>query len=106
MQEYASNATLEQVDKSFIHCFIDYLRSEYRMRNGEPLSQKSVFNLVGIFSSSLNYAVSIGRITVNPYNLFENEERGKLGKEHKWVYLTIDEVKIMFATPCRKRYYP
>ncbi len=72
LQEYAPNATLEQVDKPFLLGFIDYLRSEYRMRNGEPLSQKSVFNLVGMFSSSLNYAVSIGRIAVNPYNLFES----------------------------------
>ena len=73
MQEYASNATLEQVDKTFLLGFIGYLRSEYRMRNGEPLSQKSIFNLAGMFSSSLNYAVSQGRIALNPYNLFEND---------------------------------
>ncbi len=67
LQEYAPDATLEQVDKPFLLGFIDYLRSEYRMRNGKPLSQKSIFNLVGMFSSSLNYAVSIGRIALNPY---------------------------------------
>ena len=79
--EYAPNATLEQIDKSFILGFIGYLRSEYRMRNGEPLSQKSIFNLAGMFSSSLNYAVSQGRIALNPYNLFESEERVKPGRE-------------------------
>ena len=101
MQEYAPNATLEQVDKPFILGFIDYLRGEYRMRNGEPLSQKSIFNLVGMFSSSLNYAVSVGKIDVNPYNLFESEERVKPGKEHKREYLTIEELKRMIATPCK-----
>jgi len=101
MQEYAPDATLEQVNKSFILGFIDYLRGEYRMRNGESLSQKSIFNLVGMFSSSLNYAVSQGRISVNPYNLFEREERVKPGKEHKREYLTIEELKRMIATPCR-----
>ena len=101
MQEYAPDATLEQVNKSFILGFIDYLRGEYRMRNGEPLSQKSIFNLVGMFSSSLNYAVSIGRIAVNPYNLFESEERVKPGREHKREYLTIEELKRMIDTPCR-----
>lgn len=101
MQEYAPNATLEQVDKTFILGFIGYLRSEYRMRNGEPLSQKSIFNLVGMFSSSLNYAVSQGRIAVNPYNLFESEERVKPGREHKREYLTVEELKRMIDTPCR-----
>lgn len=101
IQEYAPDATLEQVDKSFILGFIDYLHGEYRMRNGEPLSQKSIFNLVGMFSSSLNYAVSVGKIAVNPYNLFEREERVKPGKEHKREYLTIEELKRMIATPCK-----
>ncbi len=101
LQEYAPDATLEQVDKPFLLGFIDYLRGEYRMRNGEPLSQKSVFNLIGIFSSSLNYAVSIGRIAVNPYNLFESEERVKRGNEHKREYLTIEELKRMIETPCK-----
>ena len=101
MQEYAPDATLEQVDKPFILGFIDYLRGEYRMRNGEPLSQKSIFNLIGMFSSSLNYAVSIGRIAVNPYNLFENDERVKRGSEHKREYLTVEELKRMIDTPCK-----
>ncbi len=101
LQEYAPDATLEQVDKPFLLGFIDYLRGEYRMRNGEPLSQKSIFNLIGMFSSSLNYAVSIGRIAVNPYNLFESEERVKRGNEHKREYLTIEELKRMIDTPCR-----
>lgn len=101
MQEYVPDATLEQVNKSFILGFIDYLRGEYRMRNGESLSQKSIFNLVGMFSSSLNYAVSIGRIAVNPYNLFESEERVKPGREHKREYLTIEELKRMIAMPCK-----
>ncbi len=101
LQEYAPDATLEQVDKPFILGFIDYLRGEYRMRNGEPLSQKSIFNMVGMFSSSLNYAVSIGRIATNPYNLFESEERVKRGNEHKREYLTIEELKRMIDTPCR-----
>ena len=101
LQEYAPDATLEQVDKPFLLGFIDYLRSEYRMRNGEPLSQKSIFNLVGMFSSSLNYAVSQGRIAVNPYNLFESEERVKPGREHKREYLTVEELKRMIDTPCR-----
>ncbi len=101
LQEYAPDATLEQVDKSFLLGFIDYLRGEYHMRNGEPLSQKTVFNLIGMFSSSLNYAVSNGKITVNPYNLFESEERVKRGNEHKREYLTIEELKRMIDTPCK-----
>ncbi len=101
LQEYAPDATLRQVDKSFILGFIDYLRSEYRIRNEEPLSQKSIFNLVGMFSSSLNYAVSQGRIVANPYNLFESEERVKRGNKHKRKYLTIEELKRMIDTPCR-----
>ncbi len=101
LQEYAPDATLEQVDKPFLLGFIDYLRGEYRMRNGEPLLQKSIFNMVEMFSSSLNYAVSIGRIAVNPYNLFENEERVKRGNEHKREYLTIEELKRMIDTSCK-----
>lgn len=101
LQEYAPDTVLEEVDKPFLLGFIDYLRSEYRMRNGEPLSQKSIFNLVGMFNSSLSYAVSIGRIAVNPYNLFESKERVKPGREHKREYLTVEELKRMIDTPCR-----
>ncbi len=79
----------------------DIIRKKYRMRNGEPLSQKSIFNMVGMFSSSPNYAVSVGRIPVNPYNLFEREERVKRGNEHKREYLTIEELKRMIDTPCK-----
>ena len=100
LAEYAPDIRLEQIDKPFVAGFVDYLQNGYRMPNGKPLAAITVFATVGVFSSALNYAVSEGLLTVNPYTRFAASERVKPGQEHQREYLTIDELKRMMATPC------
>lgn len=98
--EYAPAAILEQLDKPFLSGFIDYLRTEYRTRSGQPLAPKTLFNMIGIFSAALNRAVSEGRLAQNPYRLFEQAERLRPGRDPQREYLTIEELKQLIATPC------
>lgn len=98
--EYAPEARIDRIDKAFVAGFIDYLRSTYRTRRGTPLAPKTLFNMIGVFSSALSRAVGEGLLACNPYLRFERTERVRSGRERKREYLTIDELKQLIATPC------
>lgn len=101
LEKYRPGSTLSVIDRPFILGFIDFLRNDCRKKDNEPFSKKTIFNIVGIFSSSLNYAVREGRIPSNPYLTFEQSERPSSANEHIREYLTIDELKKMISTPCK-----
>jgi integrase len=96
---YGKDIPLVDVDKTYCLGFIDYLRSEYTMPNGEHLSPKSCFNILGIFSTAMNVAIQEGYISVNPVTLISSSDKFK-PLEHIREYLTIEEVQMLIDTPC------
>jgi integrase len=96
---YGKDIPLVDVDKAYCLGFIDYLRSEYTMPNGEHLSSKSCFNILGNFSTAMNVAIQEGYISVNPVTLIPSSDKFK-PLEHIREYLTIEEVQKLINTPC------
>jgi integrase len=96
---YGKDIPLVDVDKAYCLGFIDYLRSEYTMPNGEHLSSKSCFNILGNFSTAMNVAIQEGYISVNPVTLIPSSDKFK-PLEHIREYLTIEEVQKLIDTPC------
>jgi integrase len=96
---YGKDIPLVDVDKAYCLGFIDYLRSEYTMPNGEHLSSKSCFNILGNFSTAMNVAIQEGYISVNPVTLIPSSDKFK-PLEHIREYLTIEEVQMLIDTPC------
>lgn len=94
--------TLKTVDKDFCLSFMEYLKTGYRTANGQPLKSKTVFNRQCTLVTALNVAVREGLIPFNPMDRLSRHERAKTSKG-KREYLTIDEVKALIATPCKRK---
>lgn len=100
---------LKQVNKAYVLGFIEYLKTACNFnfqRTGterdvkKPLSLNTQHNLFMKFKYVLRKAVKAGIINSSPMDLLENREKPK-EEEGTRVYLTIEEVKALIATPCR-----
>lgn len=96
-----SDVKLKAVDKDFCLSFMEYLKTGYRTADGRLLKSKTIFNRQCTLITALNVAVREGLIPSNPMDKLSRHERAKTNRG-KREYLTIDEVKALIATPCRR----
>ncbi len=96
-----SNVKLKAVDKDFCLSFMEYLKTGYKTADGRLLKSKTVFNRQCTLITALNAAVREGLIPSNPMDKLSRHERAKTNRG-KREYLTIDEVKALVATPCKR----
>lgn len=92
---------LKAVGKDFCLSFMEHLKTGYRTASGQPLKSKTVFNRQCTLITALNAAVREGVITSNPMDRLSRHERAKTNRG-KREYLTIDEVKALITTPCKR----
>lgn len=92
---------LKAVDKDFCLSFMEYLKTGYKTADGRLLKSKTVFNRQCTLVTALNVAVREGLIPSNPMDKLSRHERAKTNRG-KREYLTIDEVKALVATPCKR----
>lgn len=92
---------LKAVDKNFCLSFMEYLKTDYKTADGRLLKSKTVFNRQCTLITALNVAVREGLIPSNPMDKLSRHERAKTNRG-KREYLTIDEVKALVATPCKR----
>ena len=92
---------LKAVDKDFCLSFMEYLKTGYKTADGRLLKSKTVFNRQCTLVTALNVAVCEGLIPSNPMDKLSRHERAKTNRG-KREYLTIDEVKSLVATPCKR----
>lgn len=93
---------LKAVDKDFCLSFMEYLKTGYKTTDGRLLKSKTVFNRQCTLVTALNVAVREGLIPSNPMDKLSRHERVKTNRG-KREYLTIDEVKALVATPCKRK---
>lgn len=96
-----NDVKLKAVDKDFCLSFMEYLKTGYRTADGRLLKSKTIFNRQCTLITALNVAVREGLIPSNPMDKLSRHERAKTNRR-KREYLTIDEVKALIATPCRR----
>ncbi len=92
---------LKAADKDFCLSFMEYLKTGYKTADGRQLRSKTVFNRQCTLVTAFNVAVREGLIPFNPMDRLSRHERAKTSKG-KREYLTIDEVKALVATSCKR----
>lgn len=94
------------VDKEFLSEFTDFLRqmpkaSKYGVRKTRGvLGNNSVVSYYGTLRTAINRAYKEGIITVNPTKEFDFASKVRQEPSRR-EYLTIEELKLLIATPCR-----
>ena len=109
--EYAGEqTTFKQVTKEFCSGFIEYLNTAsnrvYRPGFSETftsglLAENTKYNYIKTLNVALNKAVREGILQNNPLAMLPRHERPKRQLDNR-EYLTIDEVRQLVNTPCRK----
>lgn len=89
-----------EVDKKFCKGFIEYLETCTYNNGKKKLATTTQRIFVNSLTAALNLAVREGLIDRNPMSLLDpNEKPQKRCTERE--FLTIDELKLLMATPCR-----
>jgi integrase/recombinase XerD len=92
-----TKVSFREIDQTFCESFRDYLKTEARKSNGQPLSSSSVSSYFNKFRACLKEAVKKKIILSNPANDVTNPKV----IESKREYLTIDELKAIVKAECR-----
>jgi len=93
------------VDKNFCEGFLNYITNEYVSdRVNKTLSKFTVRNYYRCLNCALNVAVRSEIIPQNPMLLVEKDYKPQ-PPESQRIYLTIDEVKRLIETECKKEVY-
>jgi len=109
-QYSGDNTTFKQVTKEYCTGFINYLQTAantiYKRGVSETftsglLSENTKYLYIKTLNVALNKAVNDGILPNNPIKQLPKQERPKRQLENR-EYLTIDEVKQLVKTPCRK----
>ena len=109
-QYSGEQTTFKQVTKEYCSGFLDYLKTTENMifKKGVSeiftsglLSENTKYGYIKTLNVALNRAVRDGILANNPLALLPRQERPKRQLDNR-EYLTIDEVKQLVKTPCRK----
>ena len=111
LKEYSGeHTTFKQVTKEYCSGFVEYLNTAqnrvYRKGFSETftsglLSENTKYGYIKTLNVALNRAVRDGILPNNPLTMLPRQERPKRQLDNR-EYLTIDEVKQLAKTPCRK----
>lgn len=101
LRQFNAKATLRDINREYCLSLIDYMRNTYICANGKKLSQYSCIGYFGCLRGALNTALREDIIAENPINKLNAEEKIKM-PESKREYLTIEELKALIATPCKR----
>lgn len=92
----SADVSFQDIDKSFVDRFKNYLDKEANGRAGKKLSQNSKYSYYGKFAAALKQAVKDGILTENPSKNVEYFKQGETERE----FLTLDELKKVAQTEC------
>lgn len=101
LRAFNEKAAMRDINRDFCLALIDYMRNIYVSANGKHLSQFTCVSYFACFRGALNAAVREDIIAENPINKLNTDEKIKM-PESKREFLTIDEVKTLIDTPCRR----
>lgn len=92
------SVSLEQVDKSFLVQFCQWLDTVKSTKNGKLLSANTKHFYFLVLSSAINKAYKKGQISTNPiYQLDKKDKPHKTTEKRE--YLTIEELRQLFKQP-------
>lgn len=100
------SVTFNEVDKDFIIGFIDYLKTakngNFEGQDNQPIiSANTAHKLFAKFATIIRTALYNEIISINPLDKIDRKTTPKT-KPSKREYLTIDEIKKLISTDCRR----
>jgi integrase len=111
IKQYSGEQTnFKQITKEYCSGFINYLKTVentiYKKGRSETftsglLTENTMYGYIKTLNVALNRAVRDGILANNPLTLLPRQERPKRQLDNR-EYLTLDEVKQLVVTPCRK----
>lgn len=101
VEQFRKGTKMWQIDKQWCIDFIDWLQYTYKTKTGNNLTPKSANDYLGIFSGALNAAVRDDIIPENPMKLLTADQGIKVPESQRQ-FLTIEEIKLLTATPCKR----
>lgn len=101
LDRYNRKVRLCDVDREFIEGFIGFLEGVKFKKGEKELSKRTISKHCETIRSALNVAVDLQILSRSPVASFNWASIGGR-KEIKRAYLTIDELKKLAATPCKR----
>lgn len=96
---YNGKINICDIDKDYIQGFIKWMERQ-KKKDGKPFAKRSILHPIACVRASLNYAIEQDLIYENPVD--DIDFRQIEGEETKREYLTIEEIKKLIATPCKR----
>lgn len=98
--EAGRNATLAEIDRRWLTDFMLYLMNDYTTYKGTKPSKGTVDNYLRCLKAAFNVAVEEEIMPSNP--MFGLDRSHLKGTTYHREFLTVDEVKKLIETPCRR----
>ncbi len=97
------NLGLDEIDRDFCRQFISFLLTvkNHRTKDERELTSSTRHNYQKVLIAALNHAVREGIMPHNPFKQIPCSERIE-AKEEEREFLTIEEQKKLFVTPCSR----
>lgn len=100
LRGYMPEITLGEINKDFFNGYMRYLITDYRTYKDTKPAKGTVGNYIRCITTALNVAVEEGILPHNPGDFFNHSQlRDDTPKRE---FLTVDEVKKLIDTPCRR----
>lgn len=101
MEKYDNSVTLAEIDRDYIMRFLSHLLDRPALtRDHNQLAKNTVFLYLAYIRAALNYAVKENLLQSSPFKKIKRDMLSD--SEAKREYLTVEEVKRLIATPCRR----
>ena len=100
IKNLSPNITIGEINREFCNEFVIYMMNEYITYKNTRPSKGTVLNYLKCIKAAMNMAIEEGIVNENPVNRI-NTEALKDGAT-KREYLTVEEVKKLIDTPCRR----
>lgn len=101
LEEYDNSVILAEINRDYIMRFLSHLLDRPALtRDHKQLAKNTVFIYLSYIRAALNYAVKENLLQSSPFKKIKRDMLS--GSETKREYLTVEEVKRLIATPCRR----
>lgn len=101
LEKYDNSVTLAEIDRDYIMRFLSHLLDRPALtRDHNQLAKNTVFLYLAYIRAALNYAVKENLLQSSPFKKIKRDMLSD--SEAKREYLTVEEVKRLIATPCRR----
>lgn len=102
LQYRGGGVTLKMVDKDYCMGLMNFMRNDYRGRNGKPVCNTTASGWTTVLCVALNWGVRNDYLSENPFDKISPTDRIPKSESQRQ-FLQIDEVKRLIATECPTR---